>query len=143
MPLTFPNLRVEPDQLPYKLPFIMFYKKAKKKVPSEQERKTFQIIVNFQKVFGLDISYENKVPPIGDPNATLTPAEAPAAANCLLFSSFCNISNPCFGMYRTRIPQIAPICANGPSLPIQSLPITANVTPMILVIKVGIDIKSG
>ena len=40
-------------------------------------RKTLQSIPNVQKVLGLEISYENKVPPIGAPNAALTPADMP------------------------------------------------------------------
>lgn len=45
-------------------------------------------MLNVQKVFGFEISYENKAPPIGAPNATLTPAEAPAAIIYLLWRSF-------------------------------------------------------
>ena len=79
---------MDPDQLPWRLPLYKFCRKARKNVPNEQDKKTFQIIVNLQNVFGLDISYENRVPPIGAPKATLTPAEAPAAANYRLFASF-------------------------------------------------------
>jgi len=37
---------------------------------------------------GFESSYENKVPPIGEPKAALTPADIPAAANSLLITSF-------------------------------------------------------
>jgi len=37
----------------------------------------------------------------------------------------------------------APICARGPSLPMQSLPVTAKVTATTLVRKVSMPIKSG
>jgi hypothetical protein len=81
-------LRDEPDQSPVKLPANAFLKKARLNVPIAQDRNTFQIIENLQKVLGRDISYAKRVPPIGAPKATLTPAEAPAAARHLLFSSF-------------------------------------------------------
>lgn len=95
---TEPNLSVEPDHLPRRSPFDRFYNKARKKVANEHDKNTFQIIENLQKVFGLDISYENSVPPIGAPNAALTPAEAPAATYYLLFSSFLKNSNPYLGI---------------------------------------------
>ena len=41
-----------------------------------------------QYVLGLEISYANKLPPIGLPKAADTPAAAPAAAAYLLKSSF-------------------------------------------------------
>jgi hypothetical protein len=83
-----PNFRVEPDHEPPRFPSLRFAKRAKEKVPRAHAIKTFQIIENLQKVFGFDISYENNVPPIGAPKATLTPAEAPAATKTRLFSSF-------------------------------------------------------
>jgi len=42
-------------------------------------KKVFQMTVNFQKVFGVEISYAKRVPPIGAPKATLTPHDVPAA----------------------------------------------------------------
>ena len=44
-----------------------------------QQTKTFQITENFQNVFGFDISYANRAPPIGAPKAADTPADIPAA----------------------------------------------------------------
>lgn len=140
-PLSLPNLSEEPSQ-PVLL-FLRWFRRERKNVPIEQDKNTFQIMEKRQKVFGRDISYENSVPPIGAPKATLTPAEAPAAASCLLFSSVLINSKFYPGMYSTSTPQIAPICANGPSLPTQSLPRTANVTPKILVKSVGNSIKPG
>ena len=51
-----PNFKAEPDQLPVKFPAITFSQKAKKKVVSEHDMKTFQIIEKRQNVFGRDIS---------------------------------------------------------------------------------------
>ena len=67
-------------------------------MPTEHEKNTFQIIVNFQNVFGFDISYAKSAPPMGAPNAALTPAEAPAAMNYLFLSSFLRYSKPNPGM---------------------------------------------
>ena len=83
-----PNFSEDPDQSPERLPCLTLLKKASVKVAIEHDAKTFQMTENLQKVFGLDISYEKSVPPIGAPNATLTPAEQPAAVKHLLFSSF-------------------------------------------------------
>jgi len=54
----------------------------------EQQKKILQSMLNVQKVAGLDSSYEKSAPPIGAPNAALTPAEAPPAKNSLLETSF-------------------------------------------------------
>ena len=70
---------------------------AREKTARAQLKNTFQIIANLQNVLGLDISYENKVPPIGAPKAALTPAEVPAAIKCLLFTSFLIISKCLIG----------------------------------------------
>jgi hypothetical protein len=43
----------------------------------ELAKNTLHSIPNVQKVFGFDISYEKRVPPIGAPKAALTPAEMP------------------------------------------------------------------
>lgn len=48
----------------------------------ELARNTLQSMPNVQNVLGFDISYENKVPPIGAPNAELTPAEIPDDIIC-------------------------------------------------------------
>ena len=59
----------------------------RRKVVIEQEAKTRQSMLNVQKVFGLDISYEKRAPPIGAPKAAETPAEAPAAIIYLFITS--------------------------------------------------------
>ena len=51
-------------------------------------RNIFHVRSKLQYVLGLEISYANKLPPIGLPNAAETPAAAPAAAAYLLKSSF-------------------------------------------------------
>lgn len=48
----------------------------------------FHVRSKLQYVDGLEISYANKLPPIGLPKAADTPAAAPAAAAYLLKSSF-------------------------------------------------------
>jgi len=87
----------------------------------------------------------NKAPPIGAPNATLTPAEAPAAISYLFLWSLCkNLkywSN--LGKYGTRAPILAPICARGPSFPTHKVPATAKTTPKVLVMRVFISMVSG
>lgn len=60
----------------------------KVKVLMLEQKNIFQVRANDQKVDGLDISYTNKLPPIGLPNAADTPAAAPAAATSLLQCSF-------------------------------------------------------
>lgn len=82
-----PNLTYAPDQSS-KLPFTIPSNIAITNVPQQHEKNTLQIIWNFQNVFGVDNSYIKRAPPIGAPNATLTPAEDPAAINILLDSSF-------------------------------------------------------
>jgi hypothetical protein len=62
-------------------------------VLTAEQKKVIQSISKDQKVVGLDISYENKQPPIGAPKAALTPAEIPAAANSLFETSFLKYSN--------------------------------------------------
>jgi hypothetical protein len=51
-------------------------------------KKLRHIILKVQNEDGLDSSYAKSVPPIGDPNAALTPAAIPAAANYRFISSF-------------------------------------------------------
>ena len=62
------------------------------KVANEQAKNTLQSILKVQKVFGFEISYPKRAPPIGAPKAALTPADAPAAINYLLATSFLNAS---------------------------------------------------
>jgi hypothetical protein len=40
---------------------------------------TLQSMLNVQNVFGLEISYEKRAPPIGAPKATATPQDPPHA----------------------------------------------------------------
>lgn len=47
------------------------------KVLIQLAKKTLQSMPKVQNVFGFDISYEKRVPPIGAPNAALTPADIP------------------------------------------------------------------
>lgn len=53
----------------------------------EHAANTRHNMLNVQKVFGLEISYEKSAPPIGAPNAHDTPALAPAAIIYLLMTS--------------------------------------------------------
>lgn len=62
-------------------------------VLTAEQKNVIQSISNDQNVVGLDISYENRQPPIGAPNAALTPADTPAAANSLFETSFLKYSN--------------------------------------------------
>ncbi len=66
------------------LPLNIFVRNARVKVLTAEVKKTSQSVLKVQKVVGLEISYANKAPPIGEPNAALTPAAAPAAMNVLL-----------------------------------------------------------
>lgn len=52
-------------------------------LPAEQ-KKFLHRRLKVQNVFGVDISYANRAPPIGAPNATATPADTPAAMNSRL-----------------------------------------------------------
>lgn len=62
------------------------------KVLIDEQRNVFQIRLKLQKLDGLESSYANKVPPIGEPKAAATPAAAPAAAKSLLSKSFLKYS---------------------------------------------------
>lgn len=53
-----------------------------------EAKNTFQVKEKDQNVFGFDISYANRDPPIGAPNAALTPAAVPTASNFLFSKSF-------------------------------------------------------
>ena len=70
-------------------PWRRLSKIAMKKTAEELETNVFQSIENFQKGLGYESSKKNRAPPIGAPNATLTPAEAPAAMNYLFLWSLC------------------------------------------------------
>jgi hypothetical protein len=75
-------------------PLTRVYNAANTMFAMAHDVNVFQIMENFQNVVGIDISYANKAPPIGAPNAQLTPADAPAAINILFYSSFLKNSNP-------------------------------------------------
>ena len=51
-------------------------------------KNTFHVSENDQNVLGLDISYANNEPPIGAPNAQLTPAAMPTDISFLFSKSF-------------------------------------------------------
>lgn len=85
--LTFPNLRDDAVQ-EENLPLAAASKIAKQKTAIEHDKKVFQRMENFQNGW-FDNSNMNRAPPIGAPNATLTPAEAPAAMSYLFLWSLC------------------------------------------------------
>ena len=74
-----------------------------------EQKKIFQVKPNDQYVLGLDTSYANSDPPIGDPKAADTPAAAPAAAISLLSTLFLKYYKKEKGIYNTKCPTIAPI----------------------------------
>ena len=53
-----------------------------------EQKNVLHNISKDQNVVGFESSYENRQPPIGAPNAALTPAEIPAATNSLFETSF-------------------------------------------------------
>ena len=57
-------------------------------VLTAEQKKVLHNISKDQNVVGFESSYENRHPPIGAPNAALTPADIPAATNSLLETSF-------------------------------------------------------
>ena len=63
-----------------------------------EEKNVSQMVRNVQNVVGFESSYVNKAPPIGDPKAALTPADAPAAMKVLFSKSFWNHLNRSRGM---------------------------------------------
>ena len=80
--LTFPNLRAEAVQL-LKWPWTDASNTAMKKTAIPQVKNVFQRSENFQNGLCLASSNIKRAPPIGAPKAQATPAEAPAAMNCL------------------------------------------------------------
>ena len=74
------NVTMEPE--------CKFVKIAKTKVLMADEKNVSQMVRNVQNVVGLDNSYVKRAPPIGEPKAALTPAEAPAAMKVLFSKSF-------------------------------------------------------
>ena len=56
---------------------------ARVSVLMAEAKKTSQSMLKVQKVVGFEISYVKSAPPMGDPKAAETPAEAPAAMSCL------------------------------------------------------------
>jgi hypothetical protein len=83
-----PNFRVLESVSETGTPLQREERKDSVKVAKVEAAKTLQSMLKVQKVFGLDISYEKRAPPMGAPKAAATPAEAPAAINCLLVTSF-------------------------------------------------------
>jgi len=69
-------------------PYLRQTIKFRTNVDTLEQKNIFHIRPNDQKVLGLDISYTNNEPPIGEPKAADTPAAAPAAAISLLSKSF-------------------------------------------------------
>ena len=80
-----PNFTVDPVK-PSLNPLLSanVYSIPRTKTAKLQVMKVFQIIEKVQNEVGFDISYANRAPPIGAPNAAATPADPPAAINCLL-----------------------------------------------------------
>ena len=74
-----PNFRTAEDMVFTYSPSRSALKIAKVNTAIAQDKKFFQITVNFQKVLGFEISYAKSAPPIGAPNAADTPADVPAA----------------------------------------------------------------
>jgi hypothetical protein len=69
-------------------PFFKHTKILRVNVLILEQKNIFQVKSKFKKELGFDISYTNKLPPIGLPKAAETPAAAPAAATSLLKKSF-------------------------------------------------------
>jgi len=89
--LSSPNFKVDAEASVRSLnltPSLICPKNDRVNVLIEQQKNILQIIPKVQKVAGLDNSYENRAPPIGAPNAALTPADAPPARNSLFATSF-------------------------------------------------------
>jgi hypothetical protein len=69
-------------------PALRQLKILRMKVLMLEQKKVFHIKPNDQNVYGLDISYANNEPPMGEAKAAETPAAAPAAAISLLLTLF-------------------------------------------------------
>ena len=93
-----PNFKVAASVKEKGEPVLSAVKIESKKVHIDEPKKTRHSILNVQNVLGLEISYENKDPPIGEPNAAETPADAPAATNYLLITSFRKHLKPLIGI---------------------------------------------
>merc|ERR1712016_132154 len=113
------------------------------KVHIDEPKNTLHNMLNVQNVLGFELSYENSEPPIGEPKAADTPAEAPAATSCLLMTSFRRHRNPVIGMCADMAPTLAPMWARGPSFPMQSPPATAKNVPNTLTKRVLEPITPG
>ena len=79
--MSKPNFRVEASESKKGPPFFRVKRHYKVNVATEEQIKFIHSKSNVQNVFGVDISYASKVPPIGAPNAQLTPAAIPIATN--------------------------------------------------------------
>ena len=78
---SLPNLRAPVSFREKVVPVQSELRIPSRNVQMEQEANTRQSMLNVQNVFGFEISYENRAPPIGAPKAADTPVEAPAAIN--------------------------------------------------------------
>ena len=83
-----PNLIKPAFVIDKSFPFFKHTKILSVNVLILEQKNIFHVKSKFQKELGLDISYTNKLPPIGLPKAAETPAAAPAAATSLLKKSF-------------------------------------------------------
>ena len=79
------------------------------KVAIVDAKKTFHVSEKDQKVLGLEISYAKSAPPIGEPNAALTPDAIPTAINLRFSASFLKYFVIPRGKYGMAQPIIAPI----------------------------------
>ena len=95
---VFPNLSSEALSRDITPLFFNDSHIPKVKVLIAELMKTLQSIPNVQNVLGFEISYVNKVPPIGAPKAALTPAELPADMNVRLSVSFRKQANELIGI---------------------------------------------
>ena len=95
---TFPNLSVADVESEKGEPKCNEVKIESVKVLMALHKNILQIIWKVQKVFGFEISYESIAPPIGAPNAALTPAEKPAAINYRFITSFYRLLKKSKGM---------------------------------------------
>ena len=71
-------------------PFMSDDTTVKVNTERAQDKNTFQMTENFQKILGFEISKAKRAPPTGAPKAADTPAEVPAAIKFLLYVSFLN-----------------------------------------------------
>ena len=105
----YPNFRVAASVRENGEPVFKAVKIESINVQTEDPKKTRHSILNVQNVLGFEISYENSEPPIGDPKAADTPADAPAATSYLLWTSLRKHRNPSIGIWAAIAPTLAPM----------------------------------